>query len=108
MFDRSMTVVVEFSVIPIGAGVSVSRLVALAVRELQNLGVKYMVTPMGTVFEAEDVGTAFEVIRRAHEAVFSGGAKRVVTEVKIDDRRDVERRMENKVESVKRCLERKD
>lgn len=87
-----------------GAGVSVSRLVALAVRELQRLGVKYMVTPMGTVFEARDVGEAFETVRRAHEAVFSGGVLRVVTEVRIDDRRDVERRMEDKVESVKRSL----
>jgi len=99
-----MTVVVEFSVIPVGAGVSVSRLVSLAVKELERLGVRYMVTPMGTVFEAEDVGEAFEVVRRAHEAVFSGGARRVVTEVKVDDRRDVERRMEDKVESVKRRL----
>ena len=99
-----MTVVVEFSVIPIGAGISVSRLVSLAVKELERLGVRYMVTPMGTVFEARDVGEAFEVVRRAHEAVFSGGARRVVTEVKVDDRRDVERGMEDKVESVKRRL----
>jgi uncharacterized protein YqgV (UPF0045/DUF77 family) len=37
----------------------------------------------------------------AHEAVFMVGVKRVVTTVKIDDRRDLERSMEAKVESLK-------
>jgi uncharacterized protein YqgV (UPF0045/DUF77 family) len=41
----------------------------------------------------------------AHEAIFKAGAKRVVTDIKIDDRRDEPRKMEDKVEKVKRELE---
>lgn len=58
----------------------------------------------GRVFEARDIGEASEIIRSAHEAVFSEGALRVITEVGIDDRRDVKRGMGDKVESAKRRL----
>jgi uncharacterized protein YqgV (UPF0045/DUF77 family) len=41
-----------------------------------------------------------------HEAVLEGGAWRVVTTIKIDDRRDKPLTMSGKVESVVRKLER--
>jgi len=37
-------------------------------------------------------------------AVFEKGVKRVVTTITIDDRRDVERSMEDKVKSLKRLV----
>jgi len=59
---------------------------------------------MCTVFESESVEEAFEIVKSAHEAVFKTGVKRLVTTVKLDDRRDKERRMEEKVETVKALL----
>jgi uncharacterized protein (TIGR00106 family) len=97
-------VVVEFSIVPVGEGTSVSRILAHAVKELENMGVKYELTPMCTVFEARSVEEAFKAVEAAHEAVFKHGAKRVVTIVKIDDRRDVERSMKDKVESLKKAV----
>lgn len=98
-------VVVEFSIIPIGEGTSVSSVLAHAIRELENMGVKYELTPMCTVFEARGVDGALKIVGAAHEAVFKHGAKRVITLVKIDDRRDVEKSMRDKVESLKRAVE---
>ena len=100
-----MVVVVELSIVPIGSGPSVSRLIGEAVRELKRWRVKYHLTPMSTVYEASSVEEAFKVAKAAHEAVFKAGAIRLVTTVKVDDRRDVERKhMEEKVEAVLKLL----
>lgn len=56
---------------------------------------------MCTIFEAKSIGEAFEVVRVMHEAVFRGSVKRVVTTVKIDDRRDRESSMKEKVAVLK-------
>ena len=101
-----MAVLFEFSVVPVGTeSPSVSKYVALAVREIEKSGVKHQLTPMGTVFEAKSLAEGFEVISKVHEALFSAGVKRIVTSIKIDDRRDIERDMETKMESAKRALE---
>ena len=100
-----MVVVVELSIVPLGSSASVGRLIAAAVKELERLGVKYQVTAMSTVYEASSIGEAFRVAEAAHEAVFKAGAVRLITTVKVDDRRDRERKgMEEKVEAVERLL----
>lgn len=99
-----MTVILEFSVIPLGEGTSVSRLVARAVKALEDAGVKHVTTPMGTILEAASLEEALCYVRLAHEAVFEAGARRVITVIKIDDRRDVERGMEDKLRSLEIAL----
>jgi len=98
-------VVVELNIVPLGEGVSVSKKLAYAIKALEKRGVKYTLTPMCTVFEVETVREAFEVASAAHEAVFESGARRVVTTVKIDDRRDVKRGMDEKVRSLEKAVE---
>jgi len=100
-----MGVIVEFSIIPMGEGASVSKILAHAIKELDKMRVKYELTPMCTVFEANNVGEALRIVATAHETVLKQGVKRVVTLVKIDDRRDVERSMEEKVKSLETALE---
>ena len=92
--------IVEFSVIPIGGGVSVSEFLVPALRELERRGIRYEVTAMSTIFEAESIKEALEAIGAAHEAVFKIGIKRVITSIRIDDRRDKRVSMESKVESL--------
>lgn len=99
-----MTVILEFSVIPLGEGTSVSKLVARAVKPLKDAGVKHVTTPMGTILETESLEEALYYVRLAHEAVFEAGARRVITVIKIDDRRDIERGMENKLRSLEIAL----
>ena len=92
-------VIVEFVVVPLGEK-SLSRYVAEVVKLLERKGVKYQLTPMSTVIEVPTVKEAFEIIGEAHELMFKLGADRVSTTVRIDDRRDRERKMEDKVKSV--------
>lgn len=101
---KKMTVVVEFSVIPLGVGISLSRFLAPALKELDRRGVKYEITPMCTIFEAENAAEALDMVKAAHEAVFKNNVKRVVTYVKIDDRRDIKRGMKEKAESLSKAV----
>ncbi|ASJ06491.1 MTH1187 family thiamine-binding protein [Thermococcus pacificus] len=92
-------VIVEFVVVPLGER-SLSRYVAEVVKLLESKGVKYQLTPMSTIIEVPTVKDAFAVIEEAHELMFKLGAERVSTTIRIDDRRDKERKMEDKVKSV--------
>ena len=98
---KKICVVAEFSVVPLGTGsTSLSSYVRVAHAEVKKSKVRSMLTPMGTILEAESLQEIFEVVRRAHEAVFRAGAKRVSTSMKIDDRRDRNRTMEDKIAAV--------
>jgi len=99
-----MAVIVEFSIIPMGEGASVSKFIAPAIKELEKRGVKHVTTPMSTIIEENDLGKALECVRAAHEAVMKAGVKRAVTIIKIDDRRDIERSMEDKLRSLRKAL----
>jgi len=92
-------VIVEFVVVPLGEK-SLSRYVAEVIKLLERKGVKYQLTPMATIIETKTVREAFDIIEEAHELTFKLGAKRVSTTIRIDDRRDKERHMEDKVKSV--------
>jgi len=102
---KDLKVIVQFTSSPLGEGVGVSRFVAEALREVESSGLRYQLTPMSTILEADTPEGALEVVLKAHEAVFRAGAKRVVTDIKIDDRRDEPRKMEDKIEKVMRQLD---
>jgi len=59
---------------------------------------------MCTIFEARDLNEVFEIVKVAHEAVFKEGITRVVTSIRIDDRRDKEYSMNEKVSKLKNLL----
>ena len=88
-----------------GEGTSVSRLIASAIEELERRGVKHVTTSMCTIIEEENLEKTLQHVAAAHEAVMKAGAKRAVTIIKVDDRRDMERSMENKLKSLKKALE---
>lgn len=97
--------IVAVSVAPLGTGsASVSKYVAAAERILRaEPRVRYRLDPMFTTIEG-DLPVIFELIEKMHEAVFAEGAVRVSTVIKIDERRDKEVRMEEKVRSVEALL----
>ena len=93
---------VEFSIIPIGKGPSLSKEVAGVLKVVDNSGLPYKVNPMGTVVE----GTWDEVmglIKKCH-GVMLKGEERVVTRIVIDDRKRKTNRIEEKVKSVETRL----
>ena len=95
-----MTVVAFLSVAPVREGSMVED-VAEAVAALDESGVAYETTPMGTVIETEDLDTLLDAVGAAHRAV---EADRVSTLLKIDDKRTVDSSAREKVESVERHL----
>lgn len=101
-----VAVVADLSVSPIGLKTtSMARYIAAAVKAVRAVeGVRCLVTPMDTILEAESLDTILEAVKAAHEAVFKLGVKRIETTLKIDDRRDKPRKMEDKVSAVERYL----
>lgn len=90
----------EISVVPVGTGSpSLSPWVADCLKVLEEHGVKYELTPMGTQVEGP-VELLLEIARKMHEVPFRKGALRVVTTIKIDDRRDKELTLEGKRRAV--------
>jgi uncharacterized protein (TIGR00106 family) len=92
----------EFSILPIGEEVHVGKYIAAAVKIVHESGMEYRLTPMGTILVGE-WEPAMEVIRKCHEAVRQM-SDRVMTRIKIDDLRGVERAPEEKIKSVETLL----
>jgi len=94
-------IICELICSPVGVGVSVSEHVKAAVRALNQIeGIRAQTHPMGTVFETDSLQKVFEATEAAHTAILNAGVKRVVTQLRIDDRRDIDRKMEDKVKAV--------
>jgi uncharacterized protein (TIGR00106 family) len=92
--------VVEVSIVPIGvAGTSLSGYVATALEVLRASTVEYELTAMGTILSG-DLDEILAVVRRMHESLFEKGAPRVLTQIKIDDRRDRVGTPRQKIRSV--------
>lgn len=97
--------IVEVCIVPLGTGsTSVSEYVAACHKVLQQeKDLKYQLTPMATIIEG-DLDRILAVIRKMHEVPFAAGAGRVSTTIRIDDRRDKERTMADKIASVEAKL----
>jgi uncharacterized protein (TIGR00106 family) len=99
-YDMSM--LVEFSVVPLGAGASVSPQIARVFKIVSESGVSYKANPMGTVLEGE-WDEVMGVVKRCHDEVMKD-SERVLTSIKIDDRKGRGQRIEKKLESVEQKL----
>jgi uncharacterized protein (TIGR00106 family) len=94
-------IIAQLSIAPLGKGTSVSNYVKIVIETLKKEHVKFQTNSMATVIEIQDLTTLFDVIQKAHLAVAAAGAKRIITEIKIDDRKDKEATMKSKVNSLK-------
>ncbi len=92
--------IVEISVVPVGTGSpSVSHFVRAAVEVVKKSGLKYELNPMGTCIEG-NWDAIFSLIKEIHETLVTMGCSRLVTTIKIDDRRDKPVTMKEKVARV--------
>lgn len=96
---------IEVGVIPLGTVTpSVSKYVAGAVKVLQEeKDIKYELTAMGTIIEG-DLARLLSLAHRMHQSAFTAGAMRVVTVIKIDERRDEVATMQSKLVAVRHEL----
>ncbi|MDD5501878.1 MAG: MTH1187 family thiamine-binding protein [Candidatus Thermoplasmatota archaeon] len=94
-------IIAEVSVVPVGAGTSVSKYVREGIRALESSGLRTQTNAMATDIEAKSIDEIFAAVKSAHLAVLGAGAQRVLTTLKIDDRIDKEATMESKVNAVR-------
>jgi len=98
-----MDVIVDFCVVPMGVGVSVSEYVAACQRILAEAGLKIQLHAYGTNIEGE-WDTVFAAVRRCHEVIHEMGAPRISATLKVGTRTDRKQSMNDKIESVRRKL----
>ena len=99
-------IVAEISVVPIGTGsASLSQYVAACVDILKQApDVSYQLTAMGTIIQGP-LERVLELAGKMHQAPFAQGVERVLTTIKIDDRRDKPLTIESKVQAVVKRLQ---
>ena len=98
-----MSVLVEFSMFPTDKGESVSPYVTRIIKMIDESGVPYKLTSMGTVFETETIDEALELIKKAYQQL-EPDCNRVYSVVKFDIRKGKSGRIVQKIKSVKSKL----
>lgn len=102
-------VLVELSIDPIGTNTtSESDYIVSAERVLKHaalngIDVSYKIGPMSTTLKGE-LYQMLSLVGQMHEAAFKEGAKRVISSIRIDDRRDKELELEHNVNIVEKKL----
>ena len=98
--------IAEFSVVPLGTGhTSLSQYVVECQQQVRDSGLKYQLTPMGTIIEGE-WAEAMAVVTACFEALKTD-CPRISTQIKVDYRAGQENRMKSKIEAVENHLGRK-
>jgi uncharacterized protein (TIGR00106 family) len=98
-----MQVIADLCLIPMGAGVSVSREIAACERVLTEAGLKTRLHAYGTNIEGE-WDQVFGAIKRCHEVVHEMGALRISSSLRFGTRIDRAQGMDDKVRSVEEKL----
>ena len=97
--------VVNFSIVPIGKGSSLSTQVAEVLKIVSKSGINYKLHAMGTILEG-DWDKIFKLIKKCHKKILKD-SDRVLTTITIDDRKGRTGRISGKVQSVKRKVGKK-
>lgn len=99
-----MHVLVDFSVVPLGVGVSVAHYVALCQRVLEEASLTHSLYPAGTLIEGE-WDAVFAAVKRCHQVVHAAGAPRIHTTMRVGTRTDHEESGSARLTSVARARE---
>lgn len=98
-----MNTIAEFTIIPIGVGVSLSKYVAVCEQILEESGLSYELHANGTNLEGE-WEQVMRAIKTCHERLHEMGVPRIATQVKLGTRTDREQKMADKITSVREKL----
>ena len=97
----------EISIYPMATKTtSVSFYIAKAIESIQDIeNLRYEINPMGTILESDDIDVINLSTKKMMETVHYLGIARVEVVIKIDSRRDKQVKMEEKIESIKKQME---
>jgi uncharacterized protein (TIGR00106 family) len=99
-----MKVIVDFCLVPIGVGVSVSEYIVECEKILTRAGLKTQMHAYGTNIEGE-WDEVFVAIKHCHEKVHQMGVPRISSTIKLGTRTDREQTMDEKIRSVQEKLQ---
>jgi uncharacterized protein (TIGR00106 family) len=97
----------EISIYPIGTPTtSLSFYIARAIESIQNIeGLRYEINSMGTVLESDSIDKIHQASKSIIEVVHNLGINRVEVILKIDSRKDKNKKLEEKIESINKYLQ---
>ena len=98
-----MNAIAEFTIIPIGVGISLSKYVAICEQILAETGLSYELHANGTNLEGE-WDEVMGAIKTCHERLHEMGVPRIATQIKIGTRTDRAQKMSDKIASVRAKL----
>ena len=94
-------IIAQFSISPLGKGISLGKYVKELIEIIKNSNVKFETNPMSTTIETDDLSSLFNLIKKLNEKLFNSGVERVITDLKIDFRTDKNVTMKSKLNSIK-------
>lgn len=93
-------IIAQLSISPVGENVSLSNFVKTAIDAIKKHNVKFETNAMSTIIEARNFDELFSIISDVHKSILDMGVKRILIDIKIDDRRDKDATINSKVKSV--------
>tara|TARA_Y100001968_G_scaffold320707_1_gene354026 strand:+ start:405 stop:713 length:309 start_codon:yes stop_codon:yes gene_type:complete len=94
-----MLVSVDFCLVPLGVGISLSPFIAACQKIIEKSGLDFELGPNGTAIEG-DWSKVFECVRSCHEEVHRLGSDRIYTTLKVNTRVDRAESFHEKVPRV--------
>lgn len=98
------SVLIEFSMFPTDVGESKSEYVSKVIDYIDSTGFNYKLTPMATIIEAESMEDALYVVAQCAK-ILELESNRIYSCIKIDYRKNCSNRMQGKIESVEKRLD---
>ena len=95
-------ILLEFSMVPLGKGESVSKYVSRSLDIISKSGLDYRLNPMGTVLEGE-WDEVMSVVKQCYAAM-SEDCSRISCSIKIDSRQGKKGRLDSKIEAIESQL----
>ena len=94
-----MSALIQFAIFPTDKGESVGKEVSEVIKMIDQSGISYKLTPMGTIIETETLIEGLGIINRAYE-ILEPVSQRVYATVSIDVRKNTSNRMNSKIKSI--------
>ncbi len=101
-----MSALIEFAIFPTSSSESKSKYVSRVLDLVDKSGLNYQFTPMGTIIEGESVQEVLAVVNAAYKEL-QIDCSRIYSTIKIDYREGPVGRLDKKVASVEKRLDRK-
>lgn len=92
--------IAQLSVYPVGEGTSLSRFVKKGIGVIKLSGYRHEIGAMGTTIETPDLNSLFELVKQVYSAHVAEGARRIIIDLKVDDRHDKKASIQSKKTAV--------